>query len=100
MSERCPLAGGGMAIESLPDFCRRNCASKWEDALRCQAGEYDDYNASTEDCQHARFEVVHSHEGLQAVDETAKRFYSLVDMCENCQTELYETVYTFECPHN
>lgn len=87
-----------MAIESLPAFCMKNCVAKWEEALKTQAGDLDDYTASTEDCKH--LPVVFSHEALQSTDSSSKRIYSIVDMCEDCLVELQENVYTFDCPYN
>lgn len=100
MSERCPLSGGGIAIEDLPVFCRLHCEEKWSEAVRTGVGETDDYGASTEFCQHQRYGVVHSHESLQATDSSSDRFYAVVDKCEECETELMETSYIFQCQAN
>ncbi len=104
MSERCPLSGGGMAIESLPDVCLKNCSHLWELALKEQTPELDSYLGEILDelseCNHELYEVVHSHQALQATSESALRHYSLVDMCEGCQTELQDNNYTFNCPNN
>lgn len=100
MTEQCPLSGGGRAIESLPRVCMMQCAKRWESALTAQGADTDDYEASSEGCNHEMHPVEFSHEALQAVDETSKRYFSIVDMCANCRTELQENSYTFDCPHN
>jgi len=103
-AEKCPLSGGAMAVESLPPFCRKNCAHLWEIAIKEQMSVIDSYPDGNVDeseaCNHELYEVVHSHEGLQPVDDSQKRIYSLVDMCEGCTTELQDSSYTFECPNN
>ena len=92
-----------MAIEPLPSICMRQCVEKWEEALKTQTPEIDDYEKMTvvdAECIHERYEVVHSHQALQAIDDSNTRLYSLVDKCDNCHTELVENVYTFQCPNN
>src|SRR5476649_172371 len=108
MPEKCPLSGGGMEIETLPSFCMRHCGARWDEALRTQAPEIDDYGPTNdlnrrdedEKCPHERYGVTFSHEALQAPDTSSLRYYSIVDQCEGCETELRENVYTFDCPHN
>jgi hypothetical protein len=98
MYERCPLFGGRQSIESLPQFCVKQCIELWEAALRGQAGDVDDYNAPAEGCTHRN--VVFSHEALQSLDNSADRLYTIVDKCEDCETELLETTYSFQCEQN
>ncbi len=93
-----------MAIEFLPTTCLKNCSRLWELAINEQPPELDNYVGGISDelseCNHELYEVVHSHEALQATDESSLRHYSLVDMCEGCQTELQENSYTFNCVNN
>jgi hypothetical protein len=102
VSERCPLSGGALAIESLPDICKKSCALLWEAAIKnyVEVDYYPEKPESNGDCSHELFEVVHSHEALQAVDDSSLRFYSTVDSCEGCETELFENIYRFDCPNN
>jgi butyrate kinase len=100
MSERCPLRSGELVIGSIPEFCMTHCYEEWDRALKEQGGLFDYYDPSNDECNHDRYEVEHSHEGLNKPDESEVRNYSLVDMCGNCECELMETVYRFNCPHN
>jgi hypothetical protein len=88
-----------MVIGILPSFCLSHCVKKWEEAMR-SPGEYDDYQAPTDECNHNQYEVGHSHEGLHRMDNGAERIYALVDQCQGCYTELAETSYAFECPYS
>ncbi len=91
MSERCPLSGGGHAIESLPSFCLKNCFDRWDRVYRDKPAIVDDFaeiEPNDSHCQHENLGVSNSHEGLATVGKSSTRVYSIVDKCDNCQTEL------------
>jgi hypothetical protein len=102
MSERCPLISGELRVEGrddVPEFCQKNCGVLWDKAVRGKA-EHDWYGASTKDCNHEEHEVEFSHYSLFKPDDTPARKYVIVDLCTGCRTELMETSYAYECPHN
>ena len=98
-----------MAIESLPEICMTSCVELWEKAMATNStyGAYDVYNPTAHvdewsPCDHENTSLEFSHEGLQVLDKTPKRIYSVVDLClgEDCGDEYGEQSYVFNCPNN
>jgi hypothetical protein len=97
---QCPLSPGGHDIHGLAEVCREQCADIWDTAIRTTAGEVDFYGVADGECRHGRHGIENSHDALQALGHSATRLFVLVDMCQGCGEELFETSWSFICPFN
>lgn len=101
MSERCPIRGGYGYVENheFPKFCLDHCQPLRDKAVRDgnRDGGYDHYGVDPKGCE---AEVETSHEGLQSIDDSPKRVYSIVDRCLEHDFEVGEQGYIFYCPNN
>jgi hypothetical protein len=103
MREICPLLNEAESGNDVPSACLTRCFEQWDMAVVAGHGEYDiykDVTADTNTCQHPEYQF--SSHALQAPERSAQpalRFYTIVDECVTCDTEVGETVYRFECPN-
>ncbi len=103
MNERCPLSTESPPDPNIevPDTCRLQC----EERFTQNRGEIEIYDSTDDEIRSKEcgdrhgLDMEHSHDGLQA-REGAKRAYSVVDSCVECDGEYMETVFTFNCPHH
>lgn len=105
MPEKCPLLNSPLGVpfidERIPDFCRKHCEDRWDNAVKVYdlAGEYDTYsNLFTEECKHEGG-IIYSHDAIVALGKQSRE-YVIVDMCEDCHAEYGEQSYKFECPNS
>lgn len=100
-SLRCPLSGGGHAIDVIPELCLRTCETRWEQAFsggNTAHEVYPQYDQGEDICSHPSEE--YSHSGLQSVNDTPRRIYAVVRRCDDCDVETGETTVEFSCPVN
>ncbi len=107
MTERCPFSSGNAPGFSFggefPRVCIDTCEILWDEAVHKSEGEFESYKDAglleeTDDCEHSATD--YSHDTLQAVKiGSVIRFYTTVDYCVSCETEVSETTYTFTCPN-
>ena len=99
--DRCPLLGRKLGTPvisgDIPDFCWERCGAEWDLAVNANrvAEDYDVYPAAdNSECRHTSIEF--SHDALVAVNKVFRE-YVVVDQCADCNTEIGEQAYKFEC---
>jgi len=103
MAERCPLLDipEGVSPIEIPEFCWEHCEALWDKAVRDNGtvSEYDVYQNilfGDSECRHEN--IGYSHSALMAIGGK-QREYVIVDLCNDCEEEVGEQGYIFDCPN-
>lgn len=106
MSKSCPLTSGGAVgfyyDGDIPEVCRERCEPLWDKAIDDGIAEHEEYPDTilSDDacCPHSSSE--YGNASLQAISlGSATRFYTVTERCTDCNKEIAESSYRFDCPN-